>query len=80
MEIGLGRIGASRSRRWIAAGQRVVGNVRMRETVATLVADGAYVDATLEQVLPLPAPGDRVLSALRFGFGGHLEKAAGAGR
>jgi 6-phosphogluconate dehydrogenase len=39
--VGLGRMGASMSRRWIAAGNRVVGYARTRATVDTLVADGA---------------------------------------
>jgi 6-phosphogluconate dehydrogenase len=39
--VGLGRMGASMSRRWIAAGHRVVGYARTRETVDTLVAGGA---------------------------------------
>ena len=39
--IGLGRMGASMSRRWLRAGHSVVGYARHAETVTGLVADGA---------------------------------------
>ncbi len=39
--IGLGRMGANMSRRWIKDGHRVVGYARTRSTVEGLVADGA---------------------------------------
>ncbi len=39
--VGLGRMGANMSRRWLAAGHTVVGYARHAETVDGLVADGA---------------------------------------
>ncbi len=39
--VGLGRMGANMSRRWIRAGHSVVGYARHADTVAGLVADGA---------------------------------------
>jgi 6-phosphogluconate dehydrogenase len=42
--IGLGRMGANMSRRWIRNGHRVVGYARTKATVDGLVADGAISD------------------------------------
>lgn len=39
--IGLGRMDANMSRRWLRAGQAVVGYARTASTVERLVADGA---------------------------------------
>ena len=87
--VGLGRMGANMSRRWLGSGHAVVGYARHAETVNGLLADGtisygatslgdlvsqlatprvvwlmvpaASVDATLDQVVPLLAPGDVVV-------------------
>jgi len=57
--IGLGRMGANMSRRWLRAGHAVVGYARTSSTVEGLVADGAISEggASLEDlVIRLPAP------------------------
>jgi 6-phosphogluconate dehydrogenase len=57
--IGLGRMGANMSRRWLRAGHEVVGYARTTETVEGMVADGAIsLGATsLEDLVArLPAP------------------------
>ncbi len=87
--IGLGRMGANMSRRWLGADHSVVGYARHAETVNGLLADkaisagatsladlvshletprtvwlmvpAASVDATLEEIVPLLAPGDAVV-------------------
>ena len=70
--IGLGRMGANMSRRWIKVGHRVVGYARTQAMVDGLVRDGAISEGSTS-----PADfADKVLSAMRFGFGGHLEKPA----
>jgi len=57
--VGLGRMGANMSRRWLRDGHTVIGYARHAETVnGPLAADFA----------------DRVLSAMRYGFGGHEEQ------
>lgn len=63
--IGLGRMGASMPRRWVWDGHEVVGYARTQATVDGLKADGAISEGatSLED-----------LSAMRLGFGGHLEK------
>ena len=87
--VGLGRMGAKMSRRWLRHGHTVYGYARHADTVETLVRDGALsggatsladlvgqlepprvlwlmvpaasVDATLDQLVPLLAPGDVVI-------------------
>jgi 6-phosphogluconate dehydrogenase len=87
--VGLGRMGANMSRRWLRHGHTVYGYARHADTVETLVRDGALsggatsladlvgqlepprvlwlmvpaasVDATLDQLVPLLAPGDVVI-------------------
>jgi 6-phosphogluconate dehydrogenase len=56
--VGLGRMGANMSRRWLRDGHTVAGYARHAETVNGLVAADFA---------------DRVLSAMRYGFGGHEE-------
>ena len=45
--IGLGRMGANMSRRWVGQGHRVVGYARTRRTVEGLVRDGAISDGAV---------------------------------
>jgi 6-phosphogluconate dehydrogenase len=112
--VGLGRMGADMSRRWLRAGHSVVGYARDVETVNGLLVEkaisagvgsladlvsqlarprivwlmvpAASVDATLGEIAVLTTAlyerftsrgeadfADRVLSALRLGFGGHEE-------
>ncbi|MEO5965714.1 MAG: NAD(P)-binding domain-containing protein, partial [Candidatus Limnocylindrales bacterium] len=57
--IGLGRMGANMSRRWIKGGHRVVGHARTAATVDSLVKDGAISEgatslADLVNRLPVP--------------------------
>jgi 6-phosphogluconate dehydrogenase len=87
--VGLGRMGANMSRRWLRHGHTVYGYARHADTVEALVKDGALsggatsladlvgqlepprvlwlmvpaasVDATLDQLVPLLAPGDVVI-------------------
>ena len=57
--IGLGRMGANMSRRWVKAGHSVVGYARHSETVQGLLADGAITAgaASLEDLIgQLSAP------------------------
>ena len=57
--IGLGRMGANMSRRWIGAGHTVVGYARTRATVDGLVDDKALTDGAAslaELVAKLPTP------------------------
>jgi 6-phosphogluconate dehydrogenase len=70
--VGLGRMGANVTARLLRAGHRVVAFDRTPEKVQTLVAEGA-VGATSLADLVEEFP-DRVLSAMRFEFGGHEEK------
>ncbi|MGO9180565.1 MAG: phosphogluconate dehydrogenase (NAD(+)-dependent, decarboxylating) [Candidatus Limnocylindrales bacterium] len=87
--VGLGRMGANMSRRWLRHGHTVYGYARHADTVEALVRDGALsggatsladlvahlepprvlwlmvpaasVDAMLDQLVPLLAPGDVVI-------------------
>ncbi|HEY5495475.1 MAG TPA: NAD(P)-binding domain-containing protein [Candidatus Limnocylindrales bacterium] len=57
--VGLGRMGANMSRRWLRAGHRVVGYARTRETVEKLAADGSIsegVTALADLVARLAPP------------------------
>ena len=57
--IGLGRMGANMSRRWLHDGHRVVGYARHAETVDGLKADGAISAGAIslkDLVDQLPAP------------------------
>ncbi len=57
--IGLGRMGANMSRRWVKDGHRVVGYARTRSTVEGLVADGAIsegADSLADLIGKLPSP------------------------
>jgi 6-phosphogluconate dehydrogenase (decarboxylating) len=95
--VGLGRMGANMSRRWLGAGHTIVGHARHSETVLDLVEPlpvlgDVVVDGGIAAIdVGAPAPvlttalderfmsrgeadfADRVLSAMRFGFGGHRE-------
>ena len=57
--IGLGRMGANMSRRWIKEGHRVVGYARTQATVDGLVQDGALSEGSTspaERVRKLSSP------------------------
>ncbi len=57
--VGLGRMGANMSRRWVGAGHQVVGYARTQSTVESLVADGAISEGatSLEDLAGrLPSP------------------------
>jgi 6-phosphogluconate dehydrogenase len=57
--VGLGRMGANMSRRWVGAGHEVVGYDRSAETVAALAAEGAIssgVDSPAGLVRALAVP------------------------
>ncbi len=56
--VGLGRMGAGMSRRWLRAGHRVVGYARTRATVDGLVEDGSITEgaSTLEDLVARLAP------------------------
>ncbi len=94
--VGLGRMGANMSRRWLQAGHSVVGYARHAETVDGLLADKAISAGATSlkdlvgqlatpRVVWLMVPAvsrgeadfaDRVLSAMRLGFGGHEDRGA----
>ena len=73
--IGLGRMGANMVRRLLKGGHQCVVFDRIDEAVPVPV-----LSAALYQRLTSRGEADyqdRLLSAMRFQFGGHLEKAAG---
>ncbi len=100
--VGLGRMGANMSRRWLRAGHTVVGYARHAETVNGLVADraisaggtslkdlvgrlaaprvvwlmvpAASVDATLDEIVPLLAPGDVVVDGGNSYYGDDIRR------
>ena len=84
--IGLGRMGASMVRRLLRDGRARVVHGVPPSAVATLVKDGAAGAASLKQsehdaeTTPLRDPeryrANRVLSAMRYEFGGMVEKLA----
>jgi len=102
--VGLGRMGANMSRRWLRDGHQVVGYARTAATVDALVADGAIsagasslaelvgalpsprivwlmvpaasVDATLDQLVPLLAPGDVVVDGGNSWYVDDIRRAA----
>jgi 6-phosphogluconate dehydrogenase len=57
--VGLGRMGANMSRRWLRHGHTVLGFARHADTVAALVSDGAISDGAtslVDLVAKLEAP------------------------
>ena len=63
--VGLGRMGANVSRRWLRDGHTVVGSARPILTTALYERFMSRGEADFA---------DRVLSAMRYGFGGHEEQ------
>jgi 6-phosphogluconate dehydrogenase (decarboxylating) len=63
--VGLGRMGANLARRRRRAGHECVGFAPAPEAVAALAAAGGVLEQAEFQ--------NRVLSAMRHAFGGHLE-------
>jgi 6-phosphogluconate dehydrogenase (decarboxylating) len=63
--IGLGRMGANMARRLLRAGHQCVDFDMFPKAVLELSQEKAEADYQ-----------DKLLSAMRFGFGGHLEKSA----
>jgi 6-phosphogluconate dehydrogenase (decarboxylating) len=63
--IGLGRMGANMARRLLRAGHQCVVFDMFPKAVLELSQEKAEADYQ-----------DKLLSAMRFGFGGHLEKSA----
>jgi 6-phosphogluconate dehydrogenase (decarboxylating) len=63
--IGLGRMGANMARRLLRAGHQCVVFDTFPKAVLELSQEKAEADYQ-----------DKLLSAMRFGFGGHLEKSA----
>ena len=102
--VGLGRMGANMSRRWLRHGHTVIGYARTAATVDGLVAEGALsggatsledlvarlapprvlwvmvpaasVDATLERIVPLLAPGDIVIDGGNSSYRDDIRRAA----
>lgn len=79
--IGLGRMGANIVQRLIQRGHECVVYDTQSTAVASLRMDGATGAASMqEMVAQLDRPrgqadfSNRVLSAMRAGFGGHVEK------
>ena len=68
--IGLGRMGASTGRCLRRAGHQCVVYDLHAEAVGALLKEGA-IGTTL-----LPVFADKLLPALRYEFGGHMEKSA----
>ena len=66
--IGLGRMGANMVRRLLRGGHNCVVFDRNPEAVEDLVKEGAVGTHTLGDFA------DKILSAMRFQFGGHHEK------
>lgn len=62
--IGLGRMGANMARRLVRGGHECVVYDRSPEAVRESARDGSVGAASL----------DELLSAMRFQFGGHVEK------
>jgi 6-phosphogluconate dehydrogenase len=82
--IGLGLMSGNMARRPTKGGHQCVVFDRNRENVNALAKEGPAPAYSLEELVetngsPHAAEADyqdRLLSAIRFGFGGHLEKAA----
>jgi 6-phosphogluconate dehydrogenase (decarboxylating) len=76
--VGLGRMSANMSRRWLRDRHAMVGYARHAETPAIDVGAPAPILTTaLYQRFMSRGEADfadRVLSAMRFGFGGHEEQ------
>lgn len=72
--IGLGRMGANMVRRLQKAGHQCVVFDRSADAVKQLAADGATGTASLDDFL---GKANKLLSAMRFQFGGHVEKKSG---
>jgi len=68
--IGLGRMGANMVRRLTPAGHRCTVFDHSPKTVKAMAKEGAVGASSLAEFA------DKLLSAMRFEFGGHMEKSA----